>query len=120
MSAVEWAEVISKLATPTIGIISAFYVYLQYQRAQKWKSTDLAQTLLQKLDSDQCLVLTCQALDWGIGPLIIPEQFRPLFPHNEKGELPALMQHDPSILAEALQPMLSESTLNNPSGLVYR
>jgi hypothetical protein len=116
-AAVEWAEVISKLATPIIGTVSAFYVYLQYQRAQKWKANDLAQTLLQKLDSDQCLTL---ALDWGVGPLIIPEQYRPLFSPNEKEELPALMQHDPSVLAEAMLPKLKESTLKNPSGLVYR
>ena len=74
-----WVEIVNKLAPPSIAAISAFYVFLQYKRAQRWKSTDLAAALLEKLDTDPALALACQALDWGVGPLIIPDQYRPLF-----------------------------------------
>jgi hypothetical protein len=120
MSVPTWVEVVSKLGTPSIAAISAFYVFLQYRRAQHWKATDLAATLKEKLQTDQALALACQALDWGVGPLIIPEQYRPLFPSDASGEAPSVMQHDPNVLCLAVQPMLDLRTLNDPRGLVYR
>lgn len=115
-----WVEIVNKLATPGIAAVSAFYVYLQYRRSQKWKAADLAQTLLQKLDSDQALALACQALDWGVGPLIIPDQYRPLFHSGEQDKTPAVMQHDPKVMCVAVEPYLDKSTLLDPRGLVYR
>ncbi len=61
----DWVEIVSKLATPGIAAVSAFYVYLQYRRTKRWKATDLAATFLDKLNTDQALALACQALDWG-------------------------------------------------------
>jgi hypothetical protein len=115
-----WVEILTKLATPLIAAISAFYVFLQYRRAQRWKSADLAADLLEKLDTEPALSLACHALDWGVGPLLIPEQYRPLFPRDTLGEHPAVMQHDPEVLALALHPQLNERTLRDPRGLVYR
>jgi len=115
-----WVEIVSKLAPPSIAAISVFYVFLQYRRAQRWKATDLAATLLEKLNTDQALVLACQALDWGIGPLIIPDQYRPLFPENASGESPSVMEHNPVVLCRAVEPKLNDATLRDPRGLVYR
>ena len=92
MAVPTWVEIVSKLATPGIGAISAFYVFLQYKRAQRWKATDLAATLLERLHTDQALALACQALDWGVGPLIIPDQYRPLFRSGVSAEAPAVME----------------------------
>ncbi len=115
-----WVEAVGKLAPTGIAGISIFYVYLQYRRSQKWRASDLAQTLLQKLDSDQSLNLACQALDWGVGPLILPDRYRPLFPYEKEGAMTAIMAHDPEVLCEAVKPRLNESTLRDPRGLVYR
>lgn len=115
-----WVEILNKLATPTIAAVSAFYVYLQYRRAQRWKATDLAASLLAKLETDPCLSLAMQALDWGVGPLLIPERYQPLFPRDASGEYPGVMQHDTDVLARALEPQLNDATLNDPRGLVYR
>jgi hypothetical protein len=120
MAVPEWVEIINKLATPSIAAISAFYVYLQYERAQRWKATDLAATLLEELNTDQALALACQALDWGVGPLIIPDQYRPLFRSEVTGEAPGIMPHDPNVLCLAVKPILNEPTLRDPRGLVYR
>ncbi len=115
-----WVEIVNKLAMPGIAAISAFYVFLQYRRAQRWKATDLAAAVLERLNTDQALALACQALDWGVGPLIIPDQYRPLFPSDVSGEAPGVMDHDPNVLSLAVQPRLNEPTLCDPRGLVYR
>lgn len=115
-----WVGIVGTFATPSIAAISAFYVFLQYRRAQRWKATDLAATLLERLDTDQSLALACQALDWGVGPLIIPDQYRPLFGTDAPGEVPSVMDHDPNVLFAAVQPKLNKQTLRDPRGLVYR
>jgi hypothetical protein len=120
MDAPPWVEIVNKLATPAIAAVSAFYVFLQYNRSQRWKATDLAATLLERLNTDQALVLACQALDWGVGPLIIPDKYRPLFRSDVSAEAPGVMEHDPGVLCLAVQPPLNERTLLDPRGLVYR
>lgn len=120
MSVPAWIEIVSKLAPSGIAAISACYVFLEYKRAQRWKATDLAATLLGKLNTDQTLSLACQALDWGVGPLIIPDQYRSLFRSGVSAEAPAVMEHDPKALCLAVQWQLNEPTLRDPRGLVYR
>jgi hypothetical protein len=115
-----WVGIIGTFATPFIAAISASYVLLQYRRAQRWKATDLAAVLLEKLDTDQSLALACQALDYGVGPLIIPDQYRPLFVADASGKVPSVMDHDPNVLFEAVQPILNKKTLQDERGLVYR
>ncbi len=74
-----WIEIVSKLAPSLIAAISATYVYLQYKRAQRWKASDLAAALMERITTDQTLALACQALDWGVGPLIIPDSVSAAF-----------------------------------------
>jgi hypothetical protein len=38
---------------------------------------DLAAALMQKLESDEELAFACQALDWGTGPIMVPERYGP-------------------------------------------
>ena len=115
-----WIEIVSKLAPSLIAAISATYVYLQYKRAQRWKASDLASALMERLTTDQALALACQALDWGVGPLIIPDRYRPLFGSECPDKPPAVMQHDPNVLCLAVEPTLNAATLDDPRGLVYR
>lgn len=120
MTAPLWVEVLNKLAMPLIGAVSAIYVWLQYRRAKRWKAADLAAALLEKLKTEPTLVFTCHALDWGVGPLLIPEKYRPFFGQNAAGKYPDTMQHDTTVLARAMEPSLNQATYDNPGGLVYR
>lgn len=120
MSVPDWLEVIIGLATPFIAGVSALYVCLEYRRSKRWKAGELAMALVGELDRDPTLALACQSLDWGVGPLLIPERYRAFFPPDAAGELPKLMQHDTRIMATALEPSLRQQTLSDPRGLVYR
>lgn len=124
----EWlkanADTIGKLG-PLVAAVSAmiaafgaFYVYLQYRRAHDWRKGDLAAALLARLESDDELAFACQALDWGVGPIIVPKRYAPLM--KRFGEDEAVLDHDPKVMALALEPDLNEATLKSARGLVYR
>jgi hypothetical protein len=102
-----------------IAAFGAFYVYRQFRRAQEWRKGDLAAALMERLESDQELAFACQALDWGIGPIIVPERYRPLMKRfNVPDE--AVLDHAPHILASALEPSLNIATVTSAQGLIYR
>lgn len=121
----EHGDTISKLgplvaaASAMIAAFGAIYVYRQYQRAQEWRKGDLAAALMERLESDQELAFACQALDWGIGPILVPDRYRPLM---NKFNMPdeAVLDHSPKILATALEPSLTISTVSSAQGLIYR
>ena len=116
----DWIEATNKLGTLGIALVSATYAYLQYRRSQRWKSGDLAAGMMEKLTSDPQISLACNALDWGVGPLIIPEKYRELFRSADEAFVPGTIQHDPAVLCSAMQPYLNEATLKDPRGLIYR
>ncbi len=120
MALPDWVDAVSKLGTLGIAAVSATYAYLQYRRSQKWKSSDLAASLMEKLSSDPQLALACHSLDWGVGPLIVPEQYRELLRKDREEFVPTIMQHEPMILCRALEPYLNEETVREPRGLIYR
>jgi hypothetical protein len=119
------ADTIAKLG-PLVASVSTFiaafgalYVYRQYRRAQDWRKGDLAAELMERLESDEELAFACQALDWGTGPIMVPERYRPLMkrfnmPHE------AVLDHNPDILSSALEPALNTETLQSAQGLIYR
>jgi len=119
------ADTISKLGplvaavSAVIAAFGALYVYRQYRRAQEWRKGDLAAALMERLESDEELAFACQALDWGTGPILVPERYRPLMkrfnmPHE------AVLDHAPDILVSALEPFLNAATLQSAQGLIYR
>ncbi len=120
MSTPTWIEIVNKLVTPTIAAASVFYAYLQYRRTQRWKAADLAISMIRELEEDPRLALACQSLDWGVGPLLIPEQYRPFFSKDQHGEYPDKMDHEPTVMTISLRPQLDPQTLQDPRGLVYR
>lgn len=102
-----------------IAAFGALYVYRQYQRTQEWRRGDLAAALMEKLESDEELAFACQALDWGTGPIIVPERYRPLMKRfNLANE--TVLDHSPDVLASALEPRLNSATLQSAQGLIYR
>lgn len=122
----QWVEILNKLAVPAIAGVSTFYVYLQYRRAKGWKSSDLAAGLVKQLESDKELAFACRALDWGVGPLLVPEYYRPLIllRNHRAGSggdaLAAVMEHDTKLLHAAMTPQLQSIVVDDPRGLIYR
>ena len=123
-----WVEWVSKLATPLIALIAAGYTALQYKQTRKWRAKDLAARLVDQLSTDDELAFACQALDWGVGPMVVPARYRPLLfrspadPDNptseERGEI---MGHDPAaFMAKALEGTLAPGLKDQPAGLIYR
>jgi len=112
-----WVEVVNKLATPAIAGVSAAYVYLQYRRSLAWKRNDLAAEIVNRVEGDEELAFACRALDWGTGPLVVPARHRPLL---RKSEDSAVVGHDTWSMYVAMRPGLSEETLRDPRGLIYR
>ena len=119
------ADVISKMG-PLVAAVSALiaafgatYIYRQYRREQEWRKGDLAAALMERLESDPELAFACQALDWGLGPILVPERYRPLMKkfgmvHEE------VLDHDTIVMATALEPRLNQATLESAQGLIYR
>lgn len=108
------ADIINKLAMPAIALVSAIYVLLQYRRGARWKASDLASSLLQQLRSDPELAFACHVLDWGAGPLIVPERYRAILENAD------VIEYDRLCLVAALRPRLQRSTLKDRRGLIYR
>lgn len=102
-----------------IGGFGALYVYQQYRRTREWRKGDLAAALIERLESDAELAFACQALDWGTGPIMVPERYRPLM---KRFDMPheAVLDHAPEVMASALEPILNAATLQSAQGLIYR
>jgi hypothetical protein len=120
----QWIEIVNKLATPAIAGVSALYVYLQYRRSVWLKKKDLGAYVSARLENDEELAFACHALDWGVGPLIVPVQYRPLLCHRDRethsSDINPVVEHDTWSLYLALRPRFHRETLNDPRGLIYR
>ena len=51
----------------------------QNRDAERWRRTEFAASLMERLSKDDELALCTRALDWGVGPLIIPAKHKALF-----------------------------------------
>ena len=113
---------------PTLDVgafIAAFFTALavatgvaQYLKAERWKRAEFAVSQLRLLTSDQTLAFCCRALDWAVGPLMIPEKYLSLFPTGT-----VQVTHNVGLLEKALRPDL-HCTWDSPSTkaqfLLYR
>ena len=122
-----WVEWTSKLATPVIALFAAGYSGIQYERMKSWRAKDLAARLVDQLTTDDELQFACQALDWATGPMIVPARYRSLLSQRPADadnptprELGEIIDHDPALMAKALEVRLAPGLKDNPAGLVYR
>lgn len=106
------------METSLIGTLLAagglFFTGIAYLKGEEWKRAELARQLVERLSTDDELAFCTRALDWGVGPLIIPEKHRPLFPEGTR-----IMEHDPRVLAQAVEPALGPGW-RKPESLTYR
>jgi hypothetical protein len=112
-----WLEAVNKLGLLLIAAVSATYAWRQYRNTKEWKRIDAGAAALRQLREDEDLVLACQALDWGVGPLFVPVRYKPLL--KETGT-PDVVAHSPELLGRAMVPQLSFNPASEPAALMYR
>jgi hypothetical protein len=86
----------------------------QQQRDEEWRRTEFARGLIERLSSDDELALCTRALDWGVGPLIIPDKYRIMFEPPR-----STFEHNPTSMSEALRADL-DANWRSPEALTYR
>ncbi|AYG66125.1 hypothetical protein [Rhizobium sp. CCGE531] len=86
----------------------------EQQRDEQWRRTEFARGLIDRLSSDDELVFCTRALEWGVGPLIIPEKYRILFTPPC-----STFEHSQSNMSAALKADLGASW-RTPEALTYR
>jgi hypothetical protein len=97
-----------------IAVIGLFFSGINYRAGEKWKRTEFARQLIDRLSTDDELAFCTRALDWGVGPLVIPAKHRVLFPEGT-----ARMDHDLEVLERAIHPDLQRGW-RTPAALTYR
>ena len=105
---------LGSLLAGLIAAVAAIFGLLQWRKAEAWKRAEFAGGLLRQMETDSELSFCCRALDWGVGPLLIPEKYRPLFPKDT-----VRIDHSWEIMARALRPNL-DFDWSDPQHLVYR
>lgn len=92
---------IGAIITGAVAITVGFAGFFQYLKSERWKRAEFAIRQIQALSQEPSLAFCCRAIDWGVGPLIIPEKYRVLFPDGA-----TTIDHDWTLMAKALRPQL--------------
>ncbi|KAB0670549.1 hypothetical protein F6V30_10455 [Oryzomonas sagensis] len=69
-------DICIKFGTVAIATLGFFLGYLQYRKGQRWKQSEFASREIDKLLSNEVLVLACQMLDWEHGKSKVPAKFK--------------------------------------------
>ncbi len=122
-----WLDQLSQLAVPIIALFGAAYTAREYGRSKRWRAGDLAVSVIAQLETDSDLAFACRAIDWGVGPMIVPERYRPLLEKTAEGQMKPtpvergeVMRHNPELMARAVQVNLAIDPETEPGGLIYR
>jgi hypothetical protein len=67
-----WGLLVSAIA----GVFGLFFVYLQYRDAQRWKKTQIAAELIEKLFRDEDTIIALRILDGQDGKAFLPTKYR--------------------------------------------
>lgn len=114
-------EVTLELGAASAAIIAAVAGWValqQYLKTERWKRAEFSIAQTSKIWNDETIAFCCCAIDWGLGPLIIPSKFRCLFPAGT-----FTVEHDWDLMVRSLRPQLHESyTFKATQGqfLLYR
>lgn len=121
MTESDWAGLLGAALGAAATAGSVFYAAKQIRlaaedqrRNEDWRRSDVARALMLRLSSDDELAFCARALDWGVGPLLIPAKYLPLFPADQR-----IMEHQPGLMAKALSINLPEGW-RLPEALAYR
>jgi hypothetical protein len=109
---------IGAMAAGAAAIVGGFIGLKQFLKAERWRRAEFAITQVERLSKDDALAFCCYAIDWGVGPLIIPEKYRALFAAGT-----ITVDHDWKLMAKALRPQLHsdwENKTTRAQFLLYR
>jgi hypothetical protein len=104
---------ISNAVTAVVAVSAGWFAIREYRRSGRWKAAELAAGHLQRLGTDERLVFACHALDWGVGPIRVPEEYRTMAGKE-------MIEHSPDLVRASLKPDLDPNVLEHRVGLVYR
>lgn len=126
--AFDWAQIVGAALTATVTGSGLFYAAQQirlmredqqltrdeHRANEHWKRTEFARTLLEKFTTDDELAFCARALDWGVGPLVIPQKHRVLFSSEN-----ATFEHKWDVLERSVAAGLDVGW-REPEALTYR
>jgi hypothetical protein len=106
--AFDWAAFLAGLLTAGATGAGLWYAAQQIKLTrneqaanERWRRSEFARALVDKLSTDDELAFCARALDWGVGPLVIPEKHRV---HFDPGT--STFEHDWKKLEGAVAPGL--------------
>lgn len=98
---IELTAEIGAIATSLVAATAGLAGLVQYTKSERWKRAEFAVRQVQSLSLDPVFSFCCKAIDWGVGPLIIPEKYKVLFSGDT-----TTIEHDWTLMAKALRPKL--------------
>ena len=117
----DWAALTAGVMTSGVAGAGLIYAAQQIKLSrneqfsnEQWKRTEFARNLIEHFSTDDELSFCTRALDWGVGPLVIPEKHRVLFPLGV-----ATFEHDWTKLERSVAPGLDVGW-RDPESLTYR
>jgi hypothetical protein len=120
-NAADWVSAIGTLVG-ALGVVGGLLytgtqirtARLDQQNTEHWRRSDFARALIDRLSTDDELSFCTRALDWGVGPLIVPEKYRVLFEPEC-----ARFDHRVDVMVVALRADLDVGW-DSPEALTYR
>ncbi|QKC98266.1 hypothetical protein [Mesorhizobium sp. NZP2298] len=104
---------ISEVVSACIALAAFIGVIYEYLNARRQRRLELAQQLSYQLEQDEMLRFATTSLDWGVGLVPVPEEWRQIV--DEKAIVP-----DRKSMQIALTPEFSRSLQQNKVALMYR
>ncbi|WP_140780466.1 hypothetical protein [Mesorhizobium sp. B1-1-9] len=104
---------ISEVVSACIALAAFIGVIYEYLNARRQRRLELAQQLSYQLEQDEILRFATTSLDWGVGLVPVPEEWRKIV--NEEAIVP-----DRESMQIALTPEFSPSLQQNKVALMYR
>ena len=118
----ELGALIGGLATATAAglglVLTARQIRLSREAEEqinRWRGVEFVRSVINQLDGDDEVQFCLRALDWGVGPLVVPVKHRALFRDQRQ-----VMEHDTEKMERALHVRLSPEWEKYPEILVYR
>jgi hypothetical protein len=107
----EWLK--PELLTALAAISALGFGIFEYCRRKAQAQLELAQKLIEHLDSDEMVSFAVTVLDWAAGIIVVPAAWRNLV--GKAGITP-----NPSQVIDATRSTLSTETAKDPTRLLYR
>lgn len=110
------ADVVAAIATVATAITAVFALavtWFEYRRQKGKARLELAQGLIDRLETDEMIAFAVKSLDWAAGQIPVPATWRAIVKCDS-------IPPNPHKLAAAVKMQLTEETARDPVLLLYR